>query len=175
MPPRKPKPKKGSLPVKKAPSIESTRRRSARGQAGAPAKKSPYFEHPSDDDEEEDGNRNEEEEEEEEKEEEEEYRSESGPVSEYESDVSLSKMGNETLGKESVKPRKRGRSSTNTTTPSSGTKKSKKSGEVFIPIRQPSPGGIEYQAYKIHPNTLDFLKGLLYSPLMVSRLQWGFR
>lgn len=170
MPPRKSKPKKGSLPVEKAPSIESTRRRSARGQAGAPTKKSPYFEHPSDD--EEDGNKNEEEEEEEE---EGGYRSESGPVSEYESDVSLSKMDNETLGKESVKPRKRGRSSTNTTTLSSGTKKSKKSGEVFIPIRQPSPGGIEYQAYKIHPNTLDFLKGLLYSPLMISRLQWGFR
>lgn len=138
MPPRKTKFKQEPLPVEQKLSTEPTRYRSTRGQTAntVSTKKSPYFEHPSGD------------------EDEGEERSEHESESEFES-------GHDTVERD-TRPEKRRRSSTNPD-PSSHAKKSKRSGEIFIPIRQPSPGDTEYQSHMIHPNTLDFLKGSSYS------------
>jgi hypothetical protein len=38
-------------------------------------------------------------------------------------------------------------------------KNSKRSTEIFIPLRAPSPGEIDYAENRIHPNTFIFLKG----------------
>lgn len=141
MPSRKRKSERGSLPAKQELSIEPTRRRSARGQSTntVSTKKSPYTEHHSSD----------------------ENEDVDGSGREHET-----KYGSEhTIGEEDIKPKKRMRNSTNPSS-SSRAKKPKRSGEIFIPIRQPSPGDIEYQGHMIHPNTLDFLKGLLSTPVV---------
>jgi hypothetical protein len=65
-----------------------------------------------------------------------------------------------------AKPKKRDRSPIDTASSPGSTKKMKRPEEVFIPMRQASPGDIEYHAHKIHPNTLDFLKGLFHLPTM---------
>lgn len=110
--------------------------------------KSPYFEHHSDD-ENEDGD---------EAEEGSKHESETESEFEHEPTTSLFKKRGDMIENEDTKPEKR-RSSTNLN-PSFRAKKPKRSGEIFIPIRQPSPGDTEYQSHMIHPNTLDFLKGL---------------
>lgn len=137
-------------------SIQSERRRSSRGHTRhkVSAKKSPYFEHPEggEDDEDED-------------ESESEYESESEFESKRDSAASCHEKGSDTLKMGSLKPEKKRRRSSTSKTPSSVAKKLKRPGEVFIPIKQPSPGEIEYQAHKIHPNTLEFLKGLLHAPV----------
>lgn len=159
MPPRKTKSKQESLPAKQKPIIEPTRCRSTRGQTTNTVltKKSPYFEHPSGD----------EDEDEYEGEEISEHRRKSEFESKHDTAASLSKRCGDTVERD-TRPEKRRRSSTNPD-PSSRAKKSKRSGEIFIPIRQPSPGDTEYQGHMIHPNTLDFLKGLLYS----LRIAWS--
>lgn len=152
MPSRKTKSKQESLPAEQKLSTEPTRYRSTRGQTANTVltKKSLYFGHPSGD------------------EDEGEERSEHGSESEFKSGhdtaASLSKKCGDTVEK-STRPEKRRRSPTNPD-PSSRAKKSGRSGEIFIPIRQPSPGDTEYQSHMIHPNTLDFLKGLSYSHLL---------
>lgn len=158
MPSRKRKSERGSLPAKQKLNIESTRRRSARGQSTntLPTKKSPYFEHHSGD----------ENEDVDEAEEGSEHEHETEYGSEHEPTTSLSGRRGDTIEKEDINPKKRMRNSTNPSS-SSRAKKPKRSGEIFIPIRQPSPGDIEYQGHMIHPNTLDFLKGLL-STLVVA-------
>lgn len=153
MSPRKRKSKQEPLPAKQKLSTEPTRRRSTRGQTAntAPTWKSPYFEHPSgDEDEDKDGFEAEE-------------RSGNGSESEFESEhetaALLPKKRGDTVEKGDTKPEKRREPPTNPG-PSSRAKKSRRSGEIFIPIRQPSPGDIEYQGHMIHPNTLDFLRGV---------------
>lgn len=72
-----------------------------------------------------------------------------------------------------AKSKKRDRSPIDTVSSSGSTKRSKRPEEVFIPIRQASPGDTEYHPHKIHPNTLDFLKGLFHLPTIPLTALWG--
>lgn len=154
MSPRKRKFKQESLPAKQKLSTEPTRRWSTRGQTANTAStwKSPYFEHPSGD-EDKDGF---------ETKERPGHGSEAGFESEHETATPLPKKRGNTVEKGDANPEKRRKNLTNPG-PSSRAKKSKRSGEIFIPIRQPSPGDTEYQGHMIHANTLDFLRGLFCS------------
>lgn len=154
MSPRKRKFNQESLPAKQKLSTEPTRRRSTRGQTVNTAStwKSPYFEHLSGD-EDKDGY---------EAEERSGHGSETEFETEHETAVPLPKKRGDVVKKVNTKPEKRRKNITNPS-PLSRAKKPKRSGEIFIPIRQPSPGDTEYQGHMIHPNTLDFLRGLLCS------------
>lgn len=157
MPSRKRKSQQESLPAKQKPSIEPTRRQSARGQSTniVSTKKSPYIEHHS-------SNENEDTDEAEEGSE---HENETEYGSGHEPTTTLSGKRGDMIEKKDTKPKRRKRNSTNPSS-SSRAKKPKRSGEIFIPIRQPSPGDTEYQGHMIHPNTLDFLKGLLSTPVV---------
>lgn len=72
-----------------------------------------------------------------------------------------------------ARPKKRDRSPIDMVSSSGSTKRLKRPEEIFIPIRQASPGDTEYHPHKIHPNTLDFLKGLFYLPTMPLTALWG--
>lgn len=161
MPPRKANLRSGLLFTKKMSTDQSTRRQPVRGQTGnkVSTKKSPYFDDPSGEEDEESGDEGE-------SEEGSEFGGGDNVFSEHESAASLSEKGSNTSKLELEGSKKRKENPINT--PLLGAKKLKRPGEIFIPIRQPSPGGIEYQAHRIHPNTLNFLKGLFHpSPRQV--------
>jgi hypothetical protein len=130
-----------------------------------PPSKSPYFEHPSED------------------EDEEEYSDAGSDFEEAKDGVDTAPEDDEGVEEEDEEEderpaqpsKKRGRKSSNaaTTQPKSAKKKKTESGEVFIPFRAPSPGGIDYADDQIHPNTLMFLAGVLtVRPLIL--LSLGF-
>ena len=132
---------------RRAPTRVSARRRPL------PDTKSPYFEHPSEDEagsaEEEGGEGDEEVSDFEDP--------VATPVSDDDEDEEVEEEGaSESDAPEPVNPKKRARAAA-----SHGAKrvKQKRPKEVVVPYRTAEPGDTEYQDHRIHPNTLDFLKG----------------